>query len=982
MLGTRSLAPRGLALCGLLAAMLCAASAHAAEARSWREAREAIRLAAPLETFRLPVVADTSIVDYRGEHRDNHGGRKRIRIKGIQHFWLGRIDAAALAGYTVERAELRLKRARGKLFALVDGSSSTAWVEGAGAGRPIAGAASFESPGPDGRTWAGPGSDFLSAVFGEGGSIRPGHYRPVTLLDGWYTFVLSPAVAQAQIVDSHGIVLADAAGETGANKDVWSRDTFDPGFRPRVTIEARRFDTWAPAAPTGFRVEPKPLEAGVVRVHVVAPGGDGDDGRAFGYRLEYGEDATPLARHQIDRPAAAGDAQWFDVSLPPTVYGRQVRFAIRAYDGAGNESPGAVARVRIPSPVVTSRLAARATGSSPAPALDTSGLVLWAAGEDEKIDPASPLAAQAARSTGSVVWTGAGVHLRGARNEVLGFQLAVEGRGAVAVTIGDLLGPGGARVVAARDIALFREWYVQAGDGAWHAANAIPYSPGTPLPLRGAGNGVEAQVNQALWVDLFVPGDAPPGRYEGTIRVSDVEVPLAVEVWNIRLPDAPSYRLELNGYGYVRGFDVDIDSEAYTRVLHRTHQLAHAHRATVNLLPYDQGGRIWSRSGAPSLTKEAAGVEADGWRGFDTRHGPLFDGTLFTAAHGYRGPGEGVPVAHAYLPFHENWPAPIERYYLGARDFGTTEADYRRALRAHAAEAPRIEQAWKGGYVEATRRVLDAFARHIAEKGWSRTEFQLYLNNKYYWKNDEWLRRLHGRLLDRATGSSYWLLDEPRQRRDFHALAWFLRGYREAVALRPPGSATFVQRIDISRPQYDWGVLDGAVDLYAVSGAFYRYNRALREKAERNGARIWVYGGAPPVEEPLVGYRLFHWRAWMLGADGALPTYTAFPPAGTGWGAPERLAIVLSGAARGVDGPVASLRLKAQRRAVQDVEYLNLLATRIGRDRVAARLARTLDPVAVLDAARADDPGRIRFSGVTGAELQRVRAAIAEALGG
>ena len=54
---------------------------------------------------------------------------------------------------------------------------------------------------------------------------------------------------------------------------------------------------------------------------------------------------------------------------------------------------------------------------------------------------------------------------------------------------------------------------------------------------------------------------------------------------------------------------------------------------------------------------------------YDAAFGPLLDGSAFTQQHGYRGPGEGVPVKRLYLPFETSggwaWPLPANQMETG-----------------------------------------------------------------------------------------------------------------------------------------------------------------------------------------------------------------------------------------------------------------------------------------------------------------------------
>ena len=851
---------------------------------AWMEWRRQLQERAPLESFELPVVADSSLVDYRGERDAKHGHRRQLRIKNIQHFWIGKVNAAFLRGYSVVSAELRLKPSKGTLLGFVDSSCSTDWLEhGIRTEGGTRGGVTFESPTRPPATWAGPGTNVLGAIFGAGGSVRSRLLKRVQEDEqGFNVLALAPAVMQAQILDSHGIVIADGFGQVPGNKDVWSRETWRESRHPRVTLRARRFDTTPPARPL-LTATANELEPATVTLTIVAPGDDGMFGQAFGYDVSYA-DGQRLPRYQIDRPVEAGRTQNFDVTVPVELLGRRVSFRVLAYDAAGNHSSPAVVALRLPVQIPLTPLIAPVDS----PAGDPRGVIVAGTWRIRALDDsatASPVVALD-RVGLSPVWDGTRVRLRGARNEILAFQILLEGRGNVRVAIGDLIGPDAEVISADPNIETFRVWYVADDAAAWHAANALPLPRGNPsVAIPAVDNAIPDQRTQAVWADLYIPKWASPGRYETTISVGESRIPLELDVWAVTLPDEERYRLELNGYGLVPGFELHPDSDAYTRLLHDTHRLARKHRGTVNLVPYHQSGRLASVASAPRIEGEGSAARITGWADYDRRQEPLFDGTAFTAANGYHGPGAGRPVSHAYLPLHENWPVPLEDYYRAVTDFGTDEDGYLLGVAAHAERAPPIRLAWKPGYAEATRQIAAAFAAARPNaQGWHHTRFQFYLNNKYSWKQSS---RWRGQ--DVAPGSSYWLLDEPRDRADFHALAWYHRRYREGVEAANAPNVRFEYRADISRPQYDWRVLDDSINVYAVSGAFYRYRRLVQERVARTGGEAWLYGGGGTVAEGPLPYRLLILRSWLQGIDGILPTYTAF--AGErGWDSPERLA--------------------------------------------------------------------------------------------
>jgi hypothetical protein len=225
-------------------------------------------------------------------------------------------------------------------------------------------------------------------------------------------------------------------------------------------------------------------------------------------------------------------------------------------------------------------------------------------------------------------------------------------------------------------------------------------------------------------------------------------------------------------------------------------------------------------------------------------------------------------------------------------------------------------------------KVRRLHAETYAAKGWTRTQFQFYLNNKNTWK-----------VSGSRSGSSPWVLDEPEDQKDFAALAWFARAFQEGIA-PVKGDVDTLFRIDISRPQWQRDTLDGLVGLAVVSqSSFDQYNRMVRERAEANGEVLYVYGSANELDRSNAGLVGWAVGTWAKGADGILPWQTMGQDAS--WEEADRLAVLYPAKSRfGYDGAYPSLRLVAFRRGQQDVEYVNLLRMAASADRDA--LARAL----------------------------------------
>jgi len=157
--------------------------------------------------------------------------------------------------------------------------------------------------------------------------------------------------------------------------------------------------------------------------------------------------------------------------------------------------------------------------------------------------------------------------LEAARNEWESFQIAVRAASPtriLALVPGELRLAGGSAVIAPDRFRLHREHQLhltvptyrnQNFRPGWYPDALIPFRhPLTREPLQGARFqaipfDLPAEETHAFWIDLHVPPDAAPGRYDGvlTIRLEGAgpaPVPVALEVWDFALPQRPSMSSE------------------------------------------------------------------------------------------------------------------------------------------------------------------------------------------------------------------------------------------------------------------------------------------------------------------------------------------------------------------------------------------------------------------------------------------------------
>ena len=230
-----------------------------------------------------------------------------------------------------------------------------------------------------------------------------------------------------------------------------------------------------------------------------------------------------------------------------------------------------------------------------------------------------------------------------------------------------------------------------------------------------------------------------------------------------------------------------------------------------------------------------------------------------------------------------------------------------------------IENAYPESYWAEFRAAGGRFARHIAEKGWTETNFEFYLNNKVYFKAERgsW-----------SGCSAPWIFDEPVNTQDFWALRRFGREFLAATG----GARNLVFRCDISRPEWQRDLLDGVCGEEVVSGALRPYRDRILARQARFGqtgcsSTAVRTRSARPISSARPG-------AWMPGAWARMASCRGTPSARPDRG-PSRTRPACSIPPRG--GPLPSLRLKAFCHGQQLVEYVVIFTQLAGHDRRVGR---------------------------------------------
>lgn len=936
--------------------------------------------------------------------KPGHGTDPHLTISGRESFALLQFDFSSAKGMTVARATLRIHREPAAdplhTVGLSTVSGSGPWSEN-GAGFLYA---------REGKVaWSYTDSDISDVTFGLGGSLYS--YQQVRDAgDGWYEADVPVALAQALVTgDQYGLMLDDEKGQTHTRHVLGSRKGQYP---PVLIIEGTRSDHAAPGPVKALRsgspvVSSTPADAQKIGMTTLRPGmaivqfgGAGDDagtGVAAHYELRYSakplaaagfEAATLVPRWALNplapKPAPMVTANSLQDDVTAVVDGltpgKTYYFAARAFDEAGNSGPvsplGAYRAydAHFPElPAAAAQPASRSAAKRPA---------VWVVPELWKINPRTGEVLEAGAADNHRVsnpaWDAATstVRLKGSRNEFVAFQVAVEGKDLTGVEVKvaktlfpkSKLPPVFERTGA---IQLYREWFVpddkqRSEPRGWYPDPLIPLAGTFDVPAK--DNAVPGQTVQPVFADVYIPHDAAPGKHAGQLLVTaggvQHRIAIEVEVLPVTLPDKLNFLIDLNCYGGVSaGWNMQRGTPEYRTLEIAYHRLAHLNRGNLDILGYNHDGRI-EPDHAPGLAGTGADTRIVDWSGWDALYGPIVGGSAFRDL-----PRAGVSVPIVYLPFFEGWPGDYRRgYKWDDPTHPRTDAEYQTLLTKHAITAGPIEEGFSQEYKDRGVTVAEQFAAHIRERGWLNTRYQVFFNDKHYFKQP----RMGGR------GISWWLMDEPNFRDDSRALSYLGNLYMRGMAKYPDVPIVF--RADISRVEWVRDLLTNQIDIDCTSERLLSKSRFMLDNRGHFGKEYWHYSSTNHPRDTNVAMRVWAWKAWLAGADGIVPWNTV--TGAEAWDRAEPLTVFYVGAKFGSKEPYGSLRLKAFRRGQQDVEYLVLLSKRNGwsRDAVTHAVSGALDLSSEFKQTSEEDAGTISYGNVKDSQLETVLSRVAKAM--
>ncbi|MDA3959899.1 MAG: hypothetical protein PF961_03845 [Planctomycetota bacterium] len=570
--------------------------------------------------LRLPISADNSIVDYKGERHLNAGAKQRIRIKGNQHLVAMDFDPAPLRGAHIKRAWLYARQADHAVAGVTVASIACPWDE-------LTSSYFTAGRGIDG--WGVAGLRF--PVMGGGHWYAWRCQARSEIVDGWYRWEIDPDLVYARALAlSHGISIHEWDADYSRNPTIHSRES--RASEPYLLVETGGTPSPPPQAPTKLRWQAEGVDD--LRLYCTPP----DVG--FAYQLSVNGSPVPAWNCPPVRPGAGEQLILVrDLALAPG----PATLSLRCLNRLGEASAAVELAVTIPSPAQL-------------PAPPALGSRVHVEPPLVAVIPALDLYDSAGAAVGVLppgyrevnpITAGDGVYLSGARGEILALQVLVPRHAEPLAIAADL--PG-----------LTPQWYrlapVRSGERRI----------GDPM-IALSGPMVCDDASNAAVMTVAIPYDEQRTEIVGTVQVGGETLRLAISVHPFALPRKPVIRCEMNGYGLP-------DSVAQYQALQC---LAQAHRVHVNLVHYSH------RSGAPDMRQTTMdmrlptgrrmnedrynairpGAITAYWDDFVAAFDPVLTGQAF--AESQRG---AIPIPGFYLSFHESWPLKVRQFFNGNPD--------------------------------------------------------------------------------------------------------------------------------------------------------------------------------------------------------------------------------------------------------------------------------------------------------------------------
>jgi len=483
---------------------------------------------------------------------------------------------------------------------------------------------------------------------------------------------------------------------------------------------------------------------------------------------------------------------------------------------------------------------------------------------------------------------------------------------------------------------------------AWVNHVDLGLCPDLVIPLDGSINGIDRfdipisfkgipGANNSVGAMLFevwVPKDAAAGNYHGQVSVMEGETEieklnLNLTVYDFALPDMPTFSFELLSYGMPSenfgakahvnigdglGSGAKMVPDETKKIDYQVYKLAADNRCFVNALPYS------SQRGYPRYAYpiEGTGDKAHimSYKEWDDFFSPILDGKISKF---------GEPPSHFLLPFNVNYPYDCESEPENQFNFMPFEF----TIPGGAGEYPELQE-----FELSYKTVAGQFINHFAEKGWTKTQFEVFNNQK---SNPDRNR-------------VPWKLDEPTGLDDYRGLHYMLNVARWAFEPAGKKGVRIANRVDIGhfncdRFQTPAGrtiscgnskgynkfnadkYLKGLIDHWVINSTHANGAQETLSEYESPTTKVIIYGSAGTTKAIGLHYGEFAGEGFLaarLGIEGRVifrvGLQTADPNNQEAGSYKDNT--FYNGQSMGFNGALPPHRLKLWRDAVNDFDYI------------------------------------------------------------
>ncbi len=502
------------------------------------------------------------------------------------------------------------------------------------------------------------------------------------------------------------------------------------------------------------------------------------------------------------------------------------------------------------------------------------------------------------------------IRLSSGRNMFASFQLSVgpiKKSSTVTVKAAALKGPRGTSISPSQ-FDIYVQWYHNLNDKWWPEICVPQRITGGSTPDFRKKNMIPEDGYAGFWVDLFVPDNTRPGEYQGEVKVkvgnNTMAVPVQLTVLKGRIGPDTCIDVSANNYadGISKGWpelwnDPDhLKTAMYQRCEKGVFRTAHDHRMFLHYLPYGHSGNVRATF-APPLEGEGPNRHVKSWAMFDRRFGSYLDGSAFKGTR--RG---AVPVKRFYTPLNLCWPSDFVK-------FGQ----------------PGYEAEW--------RAVGKDMVDHFREKGWTKTSFDMFLNQKQRFRFFPWD------------------VEEVRFPEDNDVHRYFAKLWQGTFDRKSTGKVRFDYTLGTTWLFEDdiRSDLTDFIDVFIGGGHDMARSHDLLPQLKKKNRQLWgcLHSGNIVRSTRAAAYPPL--MIWMTGTHGYMPRWCTMGSWGSeAWGSNisegGAATFMYCGSHLGTEETFASVRMKVQRNSIQMIDSFDAGASRLksGKPAVKRRINRIL----------------------------------------